>query len=496
MSPEAWPARRQADVRRAAHARRQLVELPAAPATTTRPSARSTTRRSTTSASASPARPTTQPEGFGLHRTYTRATARSTTTRGARRRRVPASRAATTGRASPRRATRCTTSTCWPDPAASARWRSATIRPTTGCATRGTTMPTDPRCPMTTKMGGTTMSTTIGIGVVGLRLDGPGPQPLLPAHPDAVPRSCGRARARGRAPTPWPQRRDDGRRRLRVRARPPTTGARSSTHPTSTSSSSPRPTCCTSRCRGRRRRRQGGLLREAGRRHAARRPSRAERRRAGRRHHRRRATTTAGRRWCSTPAAHRRRPARRDHQLPRPVLLDVRQRPAGAAVVAVPRRRGRLRRQRATSSATPSTSATSWSAPITEVVGAGETFITRAAAARPAAAPTTTAAGRGDPTGAVTNEDYVAAIVALRQRRDGHVRAVALDGRAGEPERLRGLRHQGLGRLEPRADERAAGVPSRRAPAHRASRRCSAATASPTTATSCREAPTASASRT
>ena len=46
--------------------------------------------------------------------------------------------AATTARASPRPATRSTTSTSWPAPAASGRWRSATTRPTTGSARRGT----------------------------------------------------------------------------------------------------------------------------------------------------------------------------------------------------------------------------------------------------------------------------------------------------------------------------------------------------------------------
>ena len=43
-------------------------------------------------------------------------------------------------------------------------------------------------------------------------------------------------------------------------------------------------------------------------------------------------------------AADRRRPAGRDHQLPRPLLLDVRQRSAQPAVVALPRRGGRPRR--------------------------------------------------------------------------------------------------------------------------------------------------------
>ena len=49
--------------------------------------------------------------------------------------------AATTARASPRPATRCTTSTCSPGRAASDRWRSATTRPITGSATPGPTWP-------------------------------------------------------------------------------------------------------------------------------------------------------------------------------------------------------------------------------------------------------------------------------------------------------------------------------------------------------------------
>ena len=96
--------------------------------------------------------------------------------------------------------------------------------------------------------------------------------------------------------------------------------------------------------RRRRRGRQAPVLREAGRRHA--RADGAHRRgdAAGRHRHRRRVQLPLRAARDARPHADRVRAARRDHQLPRAVLLDVRQRPDGSAVVALPPGRGRLRR--------------------------------------------------------------------------------------------------------------------------------------------------------
>ena len=107
-------------------------------------------------------------------------------------------------------------------------------------------MALDPRCPMTAAGGRRAMRQRLGIGVVGFGWMGQ-------AH----------SRSYRRIPTLFPDRVADpvlvvcadavearrrrGGRGLRVRARRPTTGARSSSTPTSTSSSSPRRTCSTSR---------------------------------------------------------------------------------------------------------------------------------------------------------------------------------------------------------------------------------------------------------
>ena len=95
---------------------------------------------------------------------------------------------------------------------------------------------------------------------------------------------------------------------------------------------------------GRRRRRQGGVLREAGRWEA--RADRARRRGCAscRRRHRGRLQLPVGTVGAARQASDRLRPTRRDHELPRPVLLDVRRRPDGSALVAVQHRRGRARR--------------------------------------------------------------------------------------------------------------------------------------------------------
>ena len=227
--------RRQADVRRAAHAGRQLVELPAAPPRR-QPRVPGEQRGDLLLPGRSrPAPPTTPPTGSGC-------TAPTPRRRGRRRAStvddgdvflIPA---ATTGPASPRPATRCTTSTCSPALAASGRWRSATIPPTTGCATTWVAMPIDPRCPMTTAGGsardggGDWASASSGSGgwarpTAGRYRRIPTLFPDRAAEPDLVVCAdavAARARRRSRA---------SASRRRR------TTGARSSSTPTSTSSS-------------------------------------------------------------------------------------------------------------------------------------------------------------------------------------------------------------------------------------------------------------------
>ena len=191
------------------------------------------------------------------------------------------------------------------------------------------TMPLDPRCPMTTAAGPPmTGRRTIGIGVVGLRLDGPGPQPQLPAHPRAVPRPCGRSRARGvrrrrraqrrdaavadfgfgTATDDWREVVDAPRRRRRGRDRAQHAARRDRRRP-------PPPPARRVFCE----KPVGGTPAQtvAAERAAPPASSPAS------------ATTTAGRRSCSTPReliddgrlGH-------DHQLPRPVPVVLRQRPA------------------------------------------------------------------------------------------------------------------------------------------------------------------------
>ena len=80
--------------------------------------------------------------------------------------------------------------------------------------------------------------------------------------------------------------------------------------------------------------------------------------------------------------------------------------------------------------------------PITEVVGVGETFIRERPL--PGVEGTHYDRGRlGDPTGMVTNEDWFGAIVRFASGAMGTFESSPVDGRAGEPARLRGLRHQG-----------------------------------------------------
>ena len=100
---------------------------------------------------------------------------------------------------------------------------------------------------------------------------------------------------------------------------------------------------------------------------------------------------------------------RRAHELPRPLLLDVRERPARSAELAVRAGRGGLRRLLATCSATASTSRTCSSARSSAWSGCAPRP-SRSARSRSRAAGHYGRGRAGDPTGPVTNEDYVGAL--------------------------------------------------------------------------------------
>ena len=261
---------------------------------------------------------------------------------------------------------------------------------------------------MTTKDGRDSVSTTAYRNRCDrLRLDGPGPQPRLPARAELLPRSRLRAGAGGgqrhrRGPT----------RRCRAIVRIPNAQS-----PTGTSVVDAR------RRRRRLRHRSEHAARRDGRGGGGQRQARVLRE-AGRRH----AGADGRRRTGGTPG-------RRDHrcrlQLPVGAARAVRQAarsttatigditnyygrffsmygsdPLGSAVVAVPRRRGRPRRSAPTSSATRSISPTTCRGDRSSVVGTGETFIKQRPL--PTGAGTHYDRGKpGDPTGEVTNEDYI-----------------------------------------------------------------------------------------
>ena len=173
-----------------------------------------------------------------------------------------------------------------------------------------------------------------------------------------------------------PASREKSGRRVRVPARRPTTGRRSSSTPTSTSSTSTAPNMMHEPV--------AVAAAEAGKAVFCEKPVggtpaqtvriAAAASRAGRGHGRR-VQLPLGAARAVRQAADRLGPARRDHELSRPVLLDVRRRPDGSAVVALPRRRGRPRCVVATSSATPSTWPRCWSGRSSSVTGTMETFI-------------------------------------------------------------------------------------------------------------------------
>ena len=243
--------------------------------------------------------------------------------------------------------------------------------------------------------------------------------------------------------------------------------------------------------RGGRRGRQARVLREAGRRHAGADRARGAGRARRRRDHAASATTTAGRRSCATRAQ---------------LIADGRSARSPTTAAASSRCTARdplgvlswrfLVDQAGYGVTTDLMShsvdlAHMLLGPITRVVGTTETFITRAAAARRGAAATTAAARPGDPDRRGHQRGLRRDAVRVRRRRARHVRGEPLDRRPGEPDGVRRLRHPGRAGLEPRAAQRAAALPRRGRAATRATGRCSAATASPTTATSCRAARTA-----
>ena len=100
--------------------------------------------------------------------------------------------------------------------------------------------------------------------------------------------------------------------------------------------------------------------------------------------------------------------------------------------------------------------------PIAKVVGTKETFIRQRPLPQPGAQGHYAVGRPGDPTGEVTNEDFAAALVVFANGVRGTFESSRSDRRPGEPDGLRAVRHEGRGRLEPRAAERAAGVPDRR----------------------------------
>ena len=324
------------------------------------------------------------------------------------------------------------------------------------------------------------------------RLDGSGPQPRLPAHPrryfpdrdydpelvvvrDAVrPRRDEPSRSFGFA---------HGHRRL-ARGRRRTRRRRRRRHRAEHAARRDR--------RGRRRRRQGRVLREAGRRHAgADRRRRAAARHAG-------VITGVGYNYRWAPLVQYAKQLiddgelGDDHQLPRPVPLDVRQRPARACC-----RGGSCVDEGGYGVSTDLLShcvdlGHFLVGGIAEVVGTGETFITAAPAAGAGGGTHYDRGAAGDPTGAVTNEDYVGMMCASPAARSGTFEACRSMVGPESQNAFEVYGTHGLARLEPREDERAAACyVAADDPHDRLHAPCSAATASRTTATSCRAEPTA-----
>ena len=210
--------------------------------------------------------------------------------------------------------------------------------------------------------------------------------------------------------------------------------------------------------RGGVRRRQGGVQREADRRQAGADRRRVSSRAGGRRAHRRRLQLPVGAAHAARARADRVRRARGDHALPRPVPVDVRQRRARPAHVAVHARPGRLRRHQRH----PQPLGVHGAVPRRRHRrGRRDAPHHDPACAR---CPTGAAShyGRGQSRrsqGRGRERGLRLDALPLRERGDGHLRGQPHDGRPREPERVRGVRHQGGARLEPRAAQRAAVLP-------------------------------------
>ena len=175
--------------------------------------------------------------------------------------------------------------------------------------------------------------------------------------------------------------------------------------------------------------------------------------------HRRRLQLPLGAARAPRASADRRRPARRDHQLPRPLLLDLRERPAGPLS-------WRYRLDEAGHGAT--TDLLSHAVDLAHDAarpdharrGDDRDVHPRAPPARPPAR-TTAAAAPTTHARHVTNEDYAGMLCEFASGARGIVRGEPDDRRAREPDGVRGPRHAGRAELEPRAAQRAAGLPRR-----------------------------------
>ena len=133
--------------------------------------------------------------------------------------------------------------------------------------------------------------------------------------------------------------------------------------------------------------------------------------------------------------------------------------------------------------------------PITRVVGTTATFIPE----RPLALAGGSHYGRGapgDPTGAVTNEDYAGMLCEFANGARGTFESSRTIVGPESQMAFEVYGTKGAAGLEPREAQRAAALPGRRTSRTPATRPSSAATASPTTGTSCPAARTGSASRT
>ncbi len=229
---------------------------------------------------------------------------------------------------------------------------------------------------------------------------------------------------------------------------------------------------------------QGGLQREADRRQAGADGGRVPRRAGGRRAHRGRLQLPLGAARAARARADRVRRARRDHPLPRPIPVDVRQRRARPADVAVHARPGRLRRHERHPQPLRRPWRSSSSAAITEVVGMRHTTIPL----RPLPTGAASHYGRGQsgrPEGRGRERGLRLDALPLRERGDGHLRGQPHDGRPGEPERVRGVRHQGCARAGTSSGSTSCSTTARRRTRARGTRPSSAATASRSTARSC-----------